>query len=202
MSKTITKDQDGKSLTNAKCVWTYGNQFALQTLVCRLNRGAPRTWNDAMYAEDPSTGSRYVFVNEGDVYDAGTANPYSWVSVIDVDKKEVFEAVMHALCFGIRTCAAPQFVQRIKVRPNPVHSYSIPPLGEIWVHSDANATFDVISVRNLSLAAQPVPVCQALGLSNTTIHILHTLGPSSGGRPRQAAVGPVPAAPGLCHQCG
>lgn len=42
-----------------------------------------------MYAEDPASGKRYVFVNEGDVYDAGTANPYSWVSVVDVDKKEV-----------------------------------------------------------------------------------------------------------------
>lgn len=52
-------------------------------------RGAPRTWNDAIYAEDAKSGKRYVFVNEGDVYDAGTANPYSWVSVIDVDKKEV-----------------------------------------------------------------------------------------------------------------
>ena len=64
--------------------------------------------------------------------------------------------------YSHHTFFLPQFVQRIKVRPNPVHSYSVTPLGEIWVHSDANATFDVINVANLSLAAQPVPVRPAI----------------------------------------
>ncbi len=142
VSTTITRDQDGRPLTNAQ--------------------GRPRTWNDALYVEDPDTNKRYIFVNEGDIYEPGN-NSYSYVSVIDVERKQVGWMELGSLCTQQHMYAPcispPQFVRRIKVRPNPVHSYSIPPLGEVWVHSDANATFDVIDVSNLSLAAQPVPVC-------------------------------------------
>lgn len=68
VTTTITRDQDNNPLTNAQ--------------------GRPRRWNDALFVQDPDSDKRYIFVNEGDIYEPGS-NSYSYVSVIDVDSKKV-----------------------------------------------------------------------------------------------------------------
>ena len=41
---------------------------------------------------------------------------------------------------------APQVIDRIQVGPRPVHMFAVPETLEVWTHSDAAGTFDVISI--------------------------------------------------------
>lgn len=104
-------------------------------------------WADAVYAECKTNSTSdttesiksYVFVNQRDQWfpddipqtdELFTNEPYSYVSVIDMDLMEV--------------------VANIKVGARPIHIYSVPLLNEIWTHPDGSAEFDVIHCDDIS----------------------------------------------------
>lgn len=54
-----------------------------------------------------------------------------------------------------------QIIARVEVSPLPVHTYVVNPTREVWIHSDTDGTFDVISIANVAagnLTATKVPV--------------------------------------------
>jgi len=58
-----------------------------------------------------------------------------------------------------------QVVNRIQVGPRPVHMFAVPETLQVWAHSDAAGTFDVISIDdadslNATVAVRP-PLPQA-----------------------------------------
>lgn len=43
-----------------------------------------------------------------------------------------------------------QIIARIEVSPLPVHIYVVNPTREVWTHSDADGTFDVIAIADVA----------------------------------------------------
>ncbi|DBA92352.1 hypothetical protein WJX77_003824 [Trebouxia sp. C0004] len=118
----ITRDNLGAPLTNNGSLGGDSN--------------TSRTWNDAVLVENPSLGTRHVFVNEGDVYQSSNGSQYSYVSVIDTVSQKI--------------------VARPQVGATPVHIYYVNETSSAWSHSDGQGSFFVLtpeSATNVTLAA-------------------------------------------------
>eukprot|EP00884_Botryococcus_braunii_P002902 jgi/Botrbrau1/12612/Bobra.0169s0139.1 len=114
--KNITTDNNGKPLTNVGAIGGAANKS--------------RSWNDPVYMEDSAKGLRYIFINEGDVYQKPNGEQVSYVTVIDTYNDTI--------------------VGRVEVGPNPVHIYGVNLTKEIWTHPDKSGDFYVISLGDLS----------------------------------------------------
>eukprot|EP01023_Acetabularia_acetabulum_P005649 TRINITY_DN12314_c0_g1_i5.p2 TRINITY_DN12314_c0_g1~~TRINITY_DN12314_c0_g1_i5.p2 ORF type:complete len:515 (-),score=126.84 TRINITY_DN12314_c0_g1_i5:296-1840(-) len=86
-------------------------------------------WYDGVYMEDALDDVRYVFINEGDVYEADNYT-HSYVTVVDAENHKI--------------------VARVEVGPRPVHSYAVYEMNEYWTHPDSEGQFDVIKLGNFS----------------------------------------------------
>ena len=51
-----------------------------------------------------------------------------------------------------------QYVSRVRVGARPVHLYFVEDAGEVWSHSDAEGTFYVISINDVTKLHATVPV--------------------------------------------
>ena len=60
------------------------------------------------------------------------------------------------------TLLLPQYVSRVRVGARPVHLYFVENAGEIWSHSDAEGTFYVISINDVTKLNATVPVSPLL----------------------------------------
>ena len=55
-------------------------------------------------------------------------------------------------------CAVRQVINRIQVAPRPVHMFAVPETLQVWAHSDAEGTFDVISIDETDRTSATVAV--------------------------------------------